>query len=190
MIQLTLTGIAMLTGLGALLTASPEPPIAPPQVREISSSETTTVKATIVKIDKATRAVTLRGEKGNDVTVIADQNVQRFNELKIGDVVTAVYTQALAISIRKPGAPAPPAQSETVVREKDNLGATVTKQRTVSVSVQAIDIPNVKLSVKDSNGITSTFKVKDVNQLKELKIGDKVDVTYTDGLMMRADRAQ
>jgi Cu/Ag efflux protein CusF len=190
MTHFTLTGIAMLTWLGSLLIA-PAVPAAPPQAaRELSASETTSVKATIVRIDRDTRNVTLRGPKGNDVVVYADEKVQRFNELKVGDIVTAVYSQALAVRIRKPGAAAPASSTEKTVREADNRGATITRERTVSVTVQEIDIPGVRLTVKDSKGSPLSFKVRDVNQLRELKVGDQVDVTYTEGLLVRADRAQ
>jgi len=181
----------MLTWFGGVLITPPVVPVPATQgARELSASETTSVKATIVRIDRDTRNVTLRGPKGNDVVVYADEKVKRFDELKVGDVVTAVYSQALAVRIRKPGAAAPAPSRETIVREADNRGATVTKERTVSVTVQEIDIPGVRLSVKDSKGSIQSFKVRDVNQLRELKVGDKVDVTYTEGLLVRADRAQ
>jgi len=185
MIRFTLAGLVLLTLTSpAILTSSPQ------GTREVSSSETTTAKATIVKIEKATREVTLRGPQGNDVTVYADERVKRFDDLKVGDVVTAVYSQALAMRIRKPGAVAPPATAETTVREADNRGATITKEQTVSVTVHEIDISGVKVAVKDSRGSTMSFKVRDVNQLRELKVGDKVDVTYTEGLLVRADSAK
>src|SRR5262245_4460659 len=69
----------------------------------IARSASTTVKATIIAIDKDKRMVTLRGPKGNDVIVHADDNVQRFNDLKVGDVVTATYTEFVAVNVRKPG---------------------------------------------------------------------------------------
>jgi len=189
MIRFTIAGFAVLTLIVSLMI-SPVLQSAPQGVRELSATETTSVKATIVKIDKANRLVTLRGPKGNDVTVYADDRVQRFDELKVGDVVTAVYSQALAIRIRKPGSPAPSATTESTVREADNRGATVTKEQTISVTVQEIDIPGVRLTVKDSKGSSLSFKVRDANQLRELKVGDKVDITYTEGLLVRADRAK
>jgi hypothetical protein len=116
--------------------------------RELTATETTTKKATIVAIDKDKRIVTLRGPKGEDWTVYADERVQRFKDLKVGDVITASYSQALAVRIRKPGAPAPKEKTENLVRDSENIGATVTKEQTVSVTVQEIDLPNSRMTVK------------------------------------------
>jgi Cu/Ag efflux protein CusF len=158
--------------------------------RELTATETTTTKATIVAIDKANRIVTLRTPKGEDWTVYADERVRRFNELQVGDVISASYSQALAVRIRKPGAAAPKSKTESLVRDADKIGAKVTKEQTVSVTVQEIDLPSSKLTVKDSNGKTLSFKVRDADNLRELKVGDKVDVTYTEALLLKADRSQ
>ena len=189
MSSLKVSGIALVLSLSAAFITLPHP-LAGQGVRELTATETTTKKATIVAIDKDKRMVTLRGPKGEDWTVYADERVQRFNELKVGDVITAAYSQALAVRIRKPGAPAPREKAEGLVRDPENISATVTKEQTVSVTVQEIDIPSSRMTVKDSNGKTMSFKVNDIARLRELKVGDKVDVTYTEALLLRADRAQ
>ena len=188
MSSLRRTGVALLISLSTAFVSLPRS--AGQGVRELTATETTSKKATIVAIDKAKRIVTLRGPQGEDWTVYADERVQRFNELKVGDVITASYSQALAVRIRKPGAPAPKAKAESLVRDTEKIGATVTKEQTVSVTVQEIDLPNTKMTVKDADGKTMSFKVRDKDNLRELKVGDKVDVTYTEALLLRADRAQ
>ena len=66
----------------------------------------------------------------------------------------------------------------------------MTKERTITVEVVAIDYPNEKVTVKDAKGATSSYKVKDMKNLREFKVGDKVDVTYTEGMLITADPAQ
>jgi hypothetical protein len=44
--------------------------------------------------------------------------------------------------------------------------------------------------VKDDKGSKSSFKVKDKSNLRELKLGDKIDMTYTEGLLIKADPGQ
>jgi hypothetical protein len=189
MTSLKLTGVALLILISTAFVSLPRS-AGPQGGRELTATETTSKKATIVSIDKAKRIVTLRGPQGEDWTVYADERVQRFNELKVGDVITASYSQALAVRIRKPGAPAPKEKAESLVRDAEKIGATVTKEQTVSVTVQEIDIPNTKITVKNTDGKTMSFKVRDKDNLRELKVGDKVDVTYTEALLLRADRAQ
>ncbi|HET9942268.1 MAG TPA: hypothetical protein VFR05_02940 [Terriglobia bacterium] len=154
------------------------------------AADTITFKATIVAIDKENRMVTLRGPRGNDVAVYADQRVQRFNELKVGDIVTASYTQALAVRVRKPGTTAPPKQAESVVRQPDNRGATITKELNVTVVINEIDLTAPSVTAEGPMKKVYTFRVRDRKEIQDLKVGDRVDVTYTEALLMRADRAQ
>ena len=174
-------GIAWFGAVITLLTAS----MIFGQQRSVTTTETVTTKSTIVAIDKATRTITLRDSKGHDTVVHASDQVQRFDQLKEGDVVSATYTQSVAIAIRKPGAAAPPKEAEKIVR--DSTGAKVTSQRTASVTVEEIDIPGMKVVVKDAKGAKTTYKAKDIANLRELKVGDKVDVTFTEGLLLKVD---
>jgi Cu/Ag efflux protein CusF len=153
-------------------------------------SDSVTVKATIVSIDKATRMVTLRGPKGNDVTLHADENVTRVDQLKVGDQITATYSESLAVSVRKPGAPAPEKEKQSIVRAEGQVAAKATREQSISVAVQAIDLATSTLTVKGEGGNTLSFKVRDKDQLRGLKVGDKVDVTYTEALLMKADSAK
>ena len=42
-------------------------------------------------VDATARTVTIRGETGNVVTLDVPKTVERLNEVKVGDVVSAVY---------------------------------------------------------------------------------------------------
>ncbi len=65
---------------------------------------TTTVTATVVKIDQKTRAVTLKAADGQEYSFVADEAVKNLAQVKKGDVVTATYTEALAYEVKKGGA--------------------------------------------------------------------------------------
>lgn len=189
MTQLNWLGVVILVQLGSL---PPAPPVAAvavvQQSREVSAADTVTVKATITAIDKAKRIVTLRGPRGNDVQVYADERVQRFNELKVGDTVTATYSQAVAIRVRKPGLPDPAKKTEEIVRQPDSVAATITREQSVTVTVREIDLTAPSLTAEGPDGRKWDFRVRDKSNLQGLKVGDKVDVTYTEALLMRADR--
>jgi Cu/Ag efflux protein CusF len=182
--QLRLAGAAVL-----LVGAMSIPFLAAQQVRD-AAAETITARARIIAIDKENRIVTLRGPRGNDLAVHADEKVQRFSELKVGDIVTATDAQAVAVRVRKPGTAAPPRQSESVVRQPDKVAATVTREQTVSVSIQEIDLTAPSVTAEGPAGRQYTFRVRDKSEIQDLKVGDKVDVTYTEALLLRADRAQ
>ena len=93
--------IAMIAAMTIATTLAMQKP------KPISQTRTVTVKATIEAIDKTNRIITLKGAKGNLVDVYATDKVKRFDELKVGDVITATYSESIAIRVRKPGEPAP-----------------------------------------------------------------------------------
>ena len=64
---------------------------AKPPVPPDPNAQKVTVSATIEAIDKASRLITLKGPKGNVATVYADDTIKRFDELKVGDTVSATY---------------------------------------------------------------------------------------------------
>jgi len=187
--QFRLAGFVVLLLLGTITISISSLVAAPQQVRNVAA-DVISAKTTIIAIDKENRIVTLRGPRGNDVAVYADERVQRFNELKIGDIVTATYAQAVAVRVRKPGAAAPPKQSESVVRQPDNRGATITKEQTVSVVIHELDLTAPSVTAEGPQGRQYTFRVRDRSEIQDLKVGDRVDVTYTEALLLRADRAQ
>lgn len=58
------------------------------------------VRAKVLAVDYKTRTVTLSGPDGKVFPVVADQNVQNFENVKVGDTVLVRYTEAMAISVR------------------------------------------------------------------------------------------
>jgi Cu/Ag efflux protein CusF len=152
-------------------------------------SESVTLKATIEAIDQTSKKVTLKGPKGNYVEVDAS-TMPRFDQLKVGDVITATYTESLAVHIRKPGEPAPPASADSVTRREGAPGATAARQRTATVVVQAIDPKAPSVTVKTSDGRVLSFRVEDPKNLEKVKVGDTVDVTFTESLLIKADPAK
>lgn len=77
----------------------------PGQKPGASMGRQTTVVATVVGLDKKKGTVTLKGADGKVVTVAA-REPRRLEQVKVGDLIEAVYTEAVAISVEKPEKPA------------------------------------------------------------------------------------
>ncbi len=60
------------------------------------------ISAAIEALDHGTRKVTLRGPKGNRVTLRVGDNVRNLEEVKVGDLVTVGYTESIDIAVTKP----------------------------------------------------------------------------------------
>ncbi len=174
--------IAMIAGLTIVTTLATQKP------KPISETRSVTVKATIEAIDKTNRIITLKGPKGNLVDVQATEKIQRFDELKVGDVITATYSESIAIRVRRPGEPAPE-KDKTIVKPVSGgaPGSTITDQKTVTVTVEEIDRAAPSVTVKDPDGNLFSFRIRDVKNLEGLKIGDKVDITYTVALLLEVN---
>jgi hypothetical protein len=152
----------------------------------LSVTEAVTVKATIEAIDKENRIVTLRGPRGHLIDVKADERVKRFDELKVGDVVSATYSESIAVHVRKPGEPEPD-KERVIVRPQSRPGASIEDVRTMTVTVEEVDRSVPSVTIKDSQGRMRSYRVRDPQRLEGVNVGDKVDIYYTVALLLKVD---
>jgi Cu/Ag efflux protein CusF len=168
----------------AALCAAPVLAQAPKPVVQTQTIERT---ATIEAISHDTREITLKTQDGQMETMVAGPEIKRFGELKIGDTVTFRYMESTAFVIRKAGQPAPVAPSSDTAMSR-GTGArpsgTISKQQTATVTIKAIDLKVPSVTVLTDEKKTVSFKVDNVKNLEGLKVGDKVDITYTEAIMI------
>lgn len=149
-------------------------------------TEKVTVTATIEAIDKSARLVTLKGEKGRVVTVQVGEQMKRFDELKVGDKVSATYMESVAVNVRQPGQPAPTSGS-AVTKSQGAPGATAAVQDTITVTVVSVDKANRSVTVKRKDGSEVSMRVENPKYLEAVKAGDTVDITYTRALLLEVE---
>src|SRR5262245_7553730 len=117
------------------------------------TSAPTTITATIEAIDQTNRLVSLKGPKGNLAEVSVGPEYKRFDQLKVGDKVTATYYESLVTSVRKPGDPAPTAGVTSAETPRaGGPGKTIAKQVTIPVTIMAIDAATPSVTVKGPKG--------------------------------------
>ena len=165
-----------------------------PQLREAPGAGQTvkstpvSITATIEAIDQTNRIVTLKGPQGNLVDTYVDESYKRFNDLKVGDQVKAQYYESLAVNIRKPGDPAPTAGVKDSITPREGApGATASRQLTGSVTVTALDPTVPSITVKGPKGTVFSMRVEDPKRLQGVKVGDTLDVTYTQAMLIAVD---
>jgi Cu/Ag efflux protein CusF len=157
----------------------------------IPETKPVTVTATIEAIDKATRTVTLKRQNGTSIPILAPDEMEGFNSLRVGDVVTATYFEALAVNVRKPGDPAPSGVPSTTTRRKDRTpGSETRREQTFTVTIEAIDPKTPAVTVKGPQGRVASFLVRDPAMLQKVKVGDTVDVTYYESLLIKVSRGK
>jgi hypothetical protein len=153
------------------------------------------ISAVIESIDPVTRQVLLRGPQGEMVNVTAGPQVRNLEQLKPGDQVVVSYREALAAELAKPGSSAPQPQ----VVEKMNRaapgstpGASMEQMIKARVKVTGVDHKHNRVSFIGPAKIERTVDVTDPNMqnfLQTLKVGDEVDLTYTEAIAVSVEKA-
>jgi len=172
--------------------ATPPPaaakPATPPAGQAVMAS--VSVTATVTAINQQTRAVTLTADNGQSYSFVADSAVKNLAQVKKGDRVTVTYIEALAYDVRKSGQPA---AATTVAGAAAPVGAmpagAIAQQTTVTVTITAIDPKVPSVTFKGPQGNTQTVKVLHPERLQGVKVGDVVDLTYTQALAIKVTPA-
>jgi len=155
-----------------------------------TTSSTTTVTATVSAVDAKTRHVTLKDEAGKEYSFVAEPYVKNLGQVKVGDVVTVQYTEAVAWQLKKDNTMAA-SSSETMSsapagqKPAMNSGS----KTTVTVTITAIDPQAPSVSFTGPAGNSMTVHVKDPKKLEGVSVGDKVDITYTEALAVKVTEA-
>src|SRR5262249_61742698 len=97
--------------------------------------------AEITGIDSTKRTVTLRDDMGNEDEFAVSPNMQRFNELKVGQKVDITYYESLVLQVLQPGQQGLGNSSEAALnRAKGALPAgTLATQERRTVTVKEVD---------------------------------------------------
>lgn len=158
------------------------------QARTITS-EVRVEQGTIEAIEVASRTVSLRKADGTIVTTVAPPDVKRFDELKIGDKVTAKFYENVVVRLKVPG------EKEEVSGQKATTyapatlpGGTKAKQLTITATISAIDMAIPSVTFTGPNGWKYTSKVQDKEALGKVKVGDKVDIVWTEAVLVSIER--
>jgi Cu/Ag efflux protein CusF len=150
-----------------------------------------TVRGTISAIDKDKSTVTLKGPKGGTITLeVRDKT--KFDDIKVGDPVVAVYVEAIGFQARKAGTGSPGTsvqESRVTSKPGETPAGAIGREITVTGTITAIDKKAQTVTIKGPSGESETIKAKDPKNLAAVKVGDLVDVTYTQALAVSLDKS-
>ena len=156
---------------------------------KVGVAETVKAIATITAIDKATRDITLKGPKGNEVTLTAGPEVKNFDQLKVGDQVNVQYLEALTLELKKGGGMAV-ARTDTAgvagAKPGDKPAGVVGRQVTIVADVIDVNPAKQSITLKGPQR-TVDLVVADPAQFKLIAKGDQVEAKYTQALAMSVE---
>jgi len=145
-------------------------------------AKTVDITATVTAIDAKSRAITLKGPKGNEKTIVAGPEVKNFAQLKVGDQVNVAYLESLVLELKK-GSDAVVGRTEKAgggrAPEGSAPGGVVGRQVKVVGEVMAVDAATQLVTVRGPKQ-TVDMKIADPEQFKRVVVGDKIEATYTE----------
>jgi hypothetical protein len=153
----------------------------------ISLEEAVQLQGKVKSINKKAREVVVIGPNGNEVLFTLGAEARNFDQIKVGDLVTLTYAQALVMELRKlPGdGVAKRSDSENAVRTKKGEKPGVAMESTVHVVANVVAL-NQKAQTVTLRGPQRTVElsVNDPAVMKTIKVGDQVDVVYTEAVAL------
>jgi len=143
-------------------------------------------KVTLVveSIDKATRAVVLKDAKGDQIKIVAGDEVKNFDQIKVGDQVVARYTQTLVMALKKGGGDLRvriDSNDQAAAKPGDKPAAAVEKDVAFIADVQAVDRKTQMITLRGARK-TMKLKIKDPEQLKLINKGDQIEGVYSEAV--------
>ncbi len=184
---------AILLGVGSLAAHAQTPTVdvssAPGKVR---ASGTVKMTATVLSIDMGSRDVLLMDTQGKLHTINVSDQARNLDQLRVGDKVTAEYTEAISLQLKKRGtADGPPASAEVaMVRAPKGAkpGGAVGRKVTAIATVTAVNSKEQFVTLRGPLGNEYDVQVLDPAQIKAVKKGDEVEVVYTEALAISVEQ--
>jgi hypothetical protein len=147
--------------------------------------ERQTISATVEAVEQSRREVTLRDASGELHTIVVSPEVKRFPEIKVGDKISATYYDTITLRVKPTGEPDVDTLKEGVTPGggRKPVG-TAAVQQTITATIDAIDMNVPSISFKGPRGWKYATKVQDKKALSQVKVGDRVDITWTEALLV------
>lgn len=152
-----------------------------------------TVTATVKAIDMNKRELTIERPGGEVTSFTVDKRVKRLNEIKKGDQIKVDYYVSLASEIREPTAeekenPLTVLEGAAKAPPDTAPAAGGLRQIKAVVTVEDIDRPAEKVTLKGPQGNTLTIRVPFPERLEKVKKGDTVIIIYTEALAVSVEK--
>jgi hypothetical protein len=160
---------------------------------KLGVSETVKMTATVVLIDMSSRDLVLIDSQGKMHKVNVSDQVRNLDQVKVGDKVSAEYTEAISLQLKKRGtANVPPASAEeAIIRSPKGMkpGGAVGRKVTAFATVVAVNPKKQFVTLRGPLGNEYDVQVVDPALLKTVNKGDEVEVVYTEALAISVQSA-
>lgn len=153
----------------------------------MAAGDVVTLTAKIEAVDPVARTVVIKGPMGRTIALRANDQVKNFAQINVGDEVVVKYAEAVSVALKK-GATG---RSETVTSAGPvtnpagaKPGMAVGQTTTIVANVERVDAARSMVLLEGPNGRYAEVKVKDPQVMKDVKVGDKVEVTLVEAALI------
>jgi hypothetical protein len=133
--------------------------------------QTVKITATVTAIDPAERKATLQGSGGNKFTVNMGPAAVNFDQIRVGDQITATVTQKAVVSL-------------------DDKEVATAEGSQFTAKVIAINSEKRTATLRFEDGATETLPVRDDVDLSRHKVGEQVVFRVADMTAIWVEKAQ
>src|SRR5690606_7943374 len=160
------------------------------------SAEKMSTSATVTKVDKSKRRLTLRDAEGQETTVTVPKEVKRFDQLKKGDRINITYYESVGVSLKRSESGAQPSGTETIgaATTAGKLpGGMMAREITANATVEKVDTSTNEITIKTPDGTKHTVHVTEPSLQKDLanlKPGDVIQAQYTEAVAITVQQPQ
>jgi hypothetical protein len=127
------------------------------------------------------------------VTVVADERVQRLNEFKVGDIISADYWIYIMAEFRDP-TPEEMAEPLVILAEAGKAPKELPPAAAVGavvkavVTIEIINRPDMEVTVRGPRGNYVSFPATDQALLEQLNVGEVAIMTYAEALALSLEK--
>ena len=144
-------------------------------------------RALITGVDQQRRLLALEGDDGGIAVLPVAEEFRDFDKLRVGDPVVVSYTEAIAWQVKPAdkGAPGVSAR-ETLSNPKpgEAPGGAIERAITITATITAFDVARGTVTLTGPEGRSQTVKAHNPADLEHIRVGDLVDITYSEALAL------
>jgi hypothetical protein len=148
-----------------------------------TASETVSGEATVLSVNKTKRTVKVVNADGDTATVECGPEIKNFAQIKAKDVISISYTEKLTIEVEGPGTAETNVESGmTTAKPGEKPKAHATGTIKIKAEITAIDKTAGTVTIKDSEGHSTTVTPRNKANIDKVKVGDMLAITYSQAL--------
>jgi hypothetical protein len=157
---------------------------------KLRAAGTLRMTATVLSIDMGSRDVLLMDAQGKLLTVNVSDQARNLDQVRVGDRLTAEYTEAISLQLKKRGSAGVPAGNDAaMIRSPKGAKPAGAVGRKVTALATVVEVNPEKqfITLRGPQGNEYDLQVRDPAQFTAVKKGDEVEVVYTEALALAVE---